>query len=73
MDKDSVDPPVTVVISRRVKPGCEEAFEELISGITAAAMTFKGYLGVNIFRPSTPEDNEYKIISKFDRASNLRI
>ena len=39
MDKDSVDPPVTVIISRRVKPGCEEAFEEFISGITAAAMT----------------------------------
>ena len=73
MDKDSVDPPVTVVISRRVKPGCEEAFEEFISGITAAAMTFEGHLGVNIFRPSTPEDNEYKIIFKFDRASNLRI
>ncbi len=68
-----LDPPVTVVITRRVKPGCERAFEEFISGITAAAMTFEGHLGTNVFRPSHPRDNEYKIIFKFDRASNLRI
>lgn len=72
MNEQQEDPPVTVVISRRVKPGCEAAFEKFISGITAAAMTFEGHLGTNIFRPSTPEDNEYKIIFKFDRASNLR-
>ncbi len=69
----SVDPPVTVVISRRVKPGCEEAFEKFISGITATAMTFEGHLGANVFRPSSSEDNEYQIIFKFDRVSNLQI
>lgn len=67
------DPPVTVVISRQVKPGCEIAFEEFISGITAAAMTFEGHLGTNIFRPSNPNETEYRIIFKFARASNLRI
>ena len=69
----SGDPPVTVVISRRVKPGCEKAFEKFISGITAAAMTFEGHLGTNVFRPSSLGDNQYRIIFKFDRASNLRI
>lgn len=69
----SADPPVTVVISRRVKPGCKKAFEKFISGITSAAMTFDGHLGTNVFRPSSPQDNEYKIIFKFDRASNLQI
>ncbi|MDJ0588512.1 MAG: antibiotic biosynthesis monooxygenase [Pleurocapsa sp. MO_226.B13] len=72
-ESDLSDPPVTVVVSRRVKPGCEAAFEKFISGITAAAMTFEGHLGTNVFRPSNPEDREYKIIFKFDRASNLRI
>jgi uncharacterized protein len=72
-EQDSADPPVTVVISRKVKPGCEEEFEQFISGITAAAMTFEGHLGTNVFRPSNPEDHEYQIIFKFDRASNLRI
>ncbi len=66
------DPPITVVVSRKVKPGCEKAFEEVISGITAAAMTYEGHLGSNIFRPSDRQDREYKIIFKFDRQSNLR-
>lgn len=69
----STDPPVTVVITRKVKPGCEKSFEKFISGITAAAMTFEGHLGANVFRPSNSADNEYRIIFKFDRASNLRI
>ena len=73
MSKNSLDPPVTVIISRRVKPGCEKAFEKFISGITSSAMTFEGHLGTNVFRPSDRTDNEYKIIFKFDRASNLRI
>ena len=67
------DPPVTVIITRKVKPGCKKAFEKFISGITSAAMTFEGHLGTNVFRPSSPRDNEYRIIFKFDRASNLKI
>lgn len=69
---ENEDPPVTVIVSRQVKPGCEKAFEEFISGITAAAMTYEGHLGSNIFRPSDPKYREYKIIFKFDRQSNLR-
>ena len=72
-DRTCHDPPVTVVISRRVKPGCEAAFEKFISGITAAAMTFEGHLGANVFRPSSRQNNQYHIIFKFDRASNLHI
>lgn len=74
MSKQNVadDLPVTVDVSRRVKPGCEETFEEFISGITAAAMTFEGHLGVNIFRPFDPANPQYRIIFKFDRMSNLR-
>lgn len=71
MNQEQEDPPVTVVISRKVKPGCEEAFEKFTAGITAASMTFEGHLGANIFRPSTPGDTEYRIIFKFDRKSNL--
>ncbi|MEL6440559.1 MAG: hypothetical protein AAFQ80_15030 [Cyanobacteria bacterium J06621_8] len=72
-DENLLDPPVTVIITRRVKPRCKAAFEKFISGITAAAMTFDGHLGTNVFRPSSPADNEYRIIFKFDRASNLKI
>jgi uncharacterized protein len=59
------------VASRRVKQGREKEFEEWVSGVTAAAGEFPGYLGSNIFRPSSPDDDEYQVVFKFDRASNL--
>jgi hypothetical protein len=51
---NSHDPPVTVCVLRRVKPGYEAEFEEIITGICNAAMQFEGHLGVNIFRPYSP-------------------
>jgi uncharacterized protein len=65
------DPPVTAVASRRVKSGREREFEEWVSGILAAANKFPGYLGSEVLRPSDPEDNEYRIIFRFDHESNL--
>ena len=65
------DPPVTAVASRRVKPGREREFEEWVSGMLADANKFPGYLGSEVLRPSDPEDDEYRIISRFDHASNL--
>ncbi len=66
------DPPVTAVVSRRVKPGREEEFEEWVAGITGAAAGYPGYLGSNIFRPSSPNDNEYQVVFSFDHASNMK-
>src|SRR3712207_7051213 len=54
-----------------LKRGREQEFEEWVSGILAAANRFPGYLGSEVLRPSDPEDNEYKIIFRFDHASNL--
>ncbi|MCA1729914.1 MAG: antibiotic biosynthesis monooxygenase [Actinobacteria bacterium] len=65
------DPPVTAVASRQVKPGSEQQFEEWVSGILAAANTFPGYLGSEVLRSNEHDDNEYKIVFRFDRASNL--
>ena len=65
------DPPVTAVASRQVKPGREREFEEWVSGILATANEFLGYLGSEVLRPSDPDDNEYKIVFRFDHASNL--
>jgi hypothetical protein len=66
------DPPVTVCILRQARRGREQELEQIIMGITAAAMRFPGHLGTTIFRPSDPDDREYRIIFKFDRLSNLR-
>ncbi len=66
------DPPVTAVASRRVKPGKEQEFEEWVSGILGAAAEFPGYLGSNVVRPGDPDDDEFQVLFKFDRASNLQ-
>jgi uncharacterized protein len=65
------DPPVTIDITRKVRPGCEAEFEEILVGIIADAMKFEGHLGTNVFRPSNPNNPEYRVIFKFDRMSNL--
>ena len=65
------DPPARAVVTRRVKRGREQEFEEWVSGILAAASTFPGYLDSEILRPSDPENNEYRIIARFDHLSNL--
>ena len=66
------NPPVTVSVKRRVKPGCEQEFEDFLAGIINASMTFEGHLGTNVFPPTDPHHPEYLIIFKFDSRSNLR-
>lgn len=43
---------VTVVITRRVKPGREAAYEAWLARLIAAAGELRGYLGADIHRPS---------------------
>ncbi|WP_296931692.1 antibiotic biosynthesis monooxygenase [uncultured Marinobacter sp.] len=62
--------PLTVVVSRRVRKGQQEAFEALSSQMTERASRFPGYLGTAMFRPASPDDPEYRIVFKFrDRES----
>lgn len=57
--------PLTVVVSRRVKKGQEVEFEKLSSQMTERASAFPGYLGAAMFRPSSADDPEYRIVFKF--------
>lgn len=57
--------PLTVVVSRRVRKGQEAEFEKLSSQMTERAANFPGHLGATMFRPSSPEDPEYRIMFKF--------
>lgn len=66
------DPPVTIIAAHKVKPGKEKAFEETMSGLLQAAMSFEGHLGASILRPTDLADPQYRIIFKFNRMSNLR-
>ncbi len=66
------DESVTVVTSRRVRPGCEAAFEAWLDGIGAAAAKFPGLIGRRVTRPSDHEHPEYVVVFKFDHYRNLR-
>lgn len=66
------DPPTTVDVLQRIRPGCEAAFEAVLAELIEAAMACEGHLGVNVFRPSDPAHPECRIVFKFDRISRLK-
>jgi uncharacterized protein len=72
MNYDNNDPPVTICILSRAKPGKEQEFEEVVSSMIASAMEFTGHLGTSIFRPTDTDSQEYRIIFKFDKITNLQ-
>jgi len=72
VEKPNHDPPVTVDILQRVKPGCEAVFEVVLADLCEAARNFEGYLGVNVFRSIDQVNPEYRIVFKFDRISHLK-
>lgn len=67
---------VTVLVSRRVKPGHETAFEHASEAMTAAARPFPGYLGGQLMHPDTQADDEdrnlYHTVFAFDTAEHLQ-
>lgn len=58
--------PITVSISRRVKPGREAEYETWIHEVIEAASDFPGHQGANILRPSGKTDGRYVLIYRFD-------
>jgi len=73
LENPSDDPPATVDILQRVRPGCEAEFESVLADLIEAASAFEGHLGVNVFRPGDRAHPEYRIVFKFDRISNLKL
>jgi len=64
--------PITVSISRRVKPGHETQYETWISGVIEAAATYPGHLGTSVIRPGPTTNHEYVLIYRFDSYSNCQ-
>jgi len=65
---------VTVLISRKVKAGCEADFERMTRTLMEAAARFEGYLGAQLVHPSDDpevEDAMYHVVLAFDRQSSL--
>jgi len=69
---DPSDGPVTTTVTRRVKPGHEVFYEQFLEGIIAAATRFPGHQGVEVFRPASASEGEYRIVYRFDTGEHLR-
>jgi antibiotic biosynthesis monooxygenase (ABM) superfamily enzyme len=63
--------PLTVVVTWRVRRGCEGEFEAWRREIAAAALAFPGHMGLDVIRPGTTP-GEYVVIFRFDTYLNLR-
>lgn len=62
---------VTVVVTRRVRPGREAAYEAWLARLIAAAGELRGYLGADIHRPP-PGAREYTSVFRFATVEDLR-
>ncbi len=64
--------PVTVVVTRRVKPGREAAYEAWLARLIGDAATLPGYLGTTIQRPPSAGPREYTSVFRFASVAHLR-
>ena len=67
------DEPITVIVSRRVKPENIAEFESLSAEMTIRASQFAGYLGTTLFKPTSRNDPEYRVMFKFENLESLRV
>ena len=61
---------VTLVITHRLAPGNEQAYEARLNHIMPDAAGFTGHLGVNVIRPAGDEQ-AYTVLVRFDNLDNL--
>jgi hypothetical protein len=64
--------PVTVVVSRRARPGQASALAAWARGITDAAATFPGHLGAQVHEPTPPDHEDLVIVFGFSTAEQLQ-
>ena len=57
--------PVTLILTRHVRPGSEAAFDDLLHRLASAATGFPGHLGVQILRPKPASGAPYTIVVRF--------
>ncbi len=57
---------VSVVITRRVRSGCEAAYEALLHGLLEDTKGFSGFQGGQVLRPKAPHRLEYQVTLHFE-------
>lgn len=66
---------VTVLVTRRIRPGMEATFEKLMGDMIAAARTYPGHLGAQLVRPGEQPESEpglYQVVFAFDTDAHLQ-
>jgi uncharacterized protein len=69
---DTAEQPVTVVITRKVKPGREKDYEAWLLELQSEARGLPGYLGVTTQRPAAGGPREYVSAIRFATLADLR-
>jgi uncharacterized protein len=59
--------PLTITITRVVKPGQTETFERLVKEFIPLSLTFPGHMGVHVVKPSPGISREYVVHLRFTR------
>jgi antibiotic biosynthesis monooxygenase (ABM) superfamily enzyme len=65
---------VTALVSRRVKPGCEQKFEQVTAQLLQVAARAPGYLGSHLMHPGEEtdvDDTLYHVVIAFDSQAHL--
>jgi len=60
-----IQEPVTVNITRTIKPGCEEAFEKALHKYIQRTLNLPRQLGVHVMKPAAGTSRDYGIVRKF--------
>jgi uncharacterized protein len=63
--------PVTVIVSRRPKPGRESDIERWIEEAGGAVARWPGYRGIEVFKPHPPEQLDYVVVFRFATEEQL--
>ena len=64
-DRAPVTGPVALVLSRQVRPGHEQAFEEILHRLASAVRSQPGHLDVTVLQPAPGGPPIYTIVSHF--------
>jgi antibiotic biosynthesis monooxygenase (ABM) superfamily enzyme len=66
------DQNATVVITHRVKEGCEEMYQKWLDDIVPRSKTYPGHLGVMIVRPVPGATSTFTVVIRFDTEAHLQ-
>src|SRR5258707_12649660 len=72
MENASAETAVTKVVDRIPREGMDAQLEQAMKNLIAAALKFKGHLGVTVKRPSLPVQPGFRMVYRFDSCEHLR-